>query len=115
MGVRKRRTALPWNVPSPALPHRAVVRRERCPDSRSKPPVVEGSPVTFRNPFDRTEVFTFPPGTTVAQARAQVADLLFKRAQGRLSHNLASQRPQARVSDGQAGRDLPTIERVGLR
>lgn len=81
MGMRKRRTALPWNGPSPALPHRAVVRGERCPDSRSKPPVVEGSPVTFRNPFDRTEVFTFPPGTTVAQARAQVADLLFKRAQ----------------------------------
>jgi hypothetical protein len=41
--------------------------------------------VRFTNPFDATEVFEFPAGTTEAEARAAVADLLLKRAQQRLN------------------------------
>jgi hypothetical protein len=41
------------------------------------------SPVRFRNPFDRTEIFEFPAGTSPAEARDKVADLLMKRAQER--------------------------------
>jgi len=39
--------------------------------------------VLFKNPFDRTEVFEFPPGTTQAEARDAVAKALMERAQGR--------------------------------
>jgi hypothetical protein len=42
--------------------------------------VAQGPPVVFKNPFDATEVFEFPPGTSKAEARAAVADLLLQRA-----------------------------------
>lgn len=47
------------------------------------PPEVEGPPVLFKNPFDDTEVFEFPPGTSPEEARAAVADLLVMRARER--------------------------------
>lgn len=40
-------------------------------------------PVKFPNPFDRKEVFEFPAGTSHAEARQRVAELLLKRAQER--------------------------------
>jgi hypothetical protein len=40
-------------------------------------------PVRFANPFDRTEVFEFPAGTSRAEARRKVAELLMERANGR--------------------------------
>lgn len=42
-----------------------------------------GEPVQFKNPFDRSEVFEFPPGTSPAQARQAVAELLMERARDR--------------------------------
>jgi hypothetical protein len=47
------------------------------------PPEIEGPPVLFKNPFDDTEVFEFPPGTSPEEARAAVADLLVMRARER--------------------------------
>jgi hypothetical protein len=44
----------------------------------------EVPPVRYRNPFDRSEVFEFPPGTTRAQAHDAVAALLLERARGRV-------------------------------
>ncbi len=44
----------------------------------------EGPPVRYRNPFDRSEVFEFPAGTTRAQAHDAVADVLLERARGRI-------------------------------
>lgn len=49
----------------------------------SAPAEVEGPLVRFKNPFDETEVFEFPPGTSREEARAAVADLLIMRAQER--------------------------------
>jgi hypothetical protein len=40
-------------------------------------------PVRFANPFDATEVFEFPPGTSETEAHDAVAGLLMKRAQDR--------------------------------
>jgi hypothetical protein len=40
-------------------------------------------PVRYTNPFDRSEVFEFPPGTTRRQAHDAVAALLIERARGR--------------------------------
>jgi hypothetical protein len=37
-------------------------------------------PVRFANPFDKTEVFDFPAGTTRHEARAAVAEILRQRA-----------------------------------
>jgi hypothetical protein len=37
-------------------------------------------PVVLTNPFDKSEKFTFPPGTSKAEAREQMANLLMQRA-----------------------------------
>ena len=47
------------------------------------PPEPQSKPVKFANPFDATEVFEFPPGTTREEARAQVAEFLLQRARER--------------------------------
>lgn len=49
----------------------------------SEPVVAEAQPLRFKNPFDKSEVFEFPAGTTLEEARASVADLLRQRAQDR--------------------------------
>jgi hypothetical protein len=43
------------------------------------------APVRFTNPFDNTEVFEFPPGTTREEARDAVAQILRERAAERLA------------------------------
>jgi hypothetical protein len=43
-------------------------------------------PVVLTNPFDATEKFTFPPGTSKADARDQMATLLLQRATERRAH-----------------------------
>ena len=43
-------------------------------------------PVVLVNPFDKTEKFTFPPGTSKADARDQMATLLLQRAVERRAH-----------------------------
>jgi hypothetical protein len=49
------------------------------------PPTQDAPLVRFANPFDRTEVFEFPPGTSRAQARSAVAALLRERARERIA------------------------------
>jgi hypothetical protein len=48
-------------------------------------------PVVLVNPFDKTEKFTFPPGTSKAEAREQMATMLLQRAAER-----GANRPRAR-------------------
>ena len=50
-------------------------------------PVVESPPVRFANPFDKTEVFEFPAGTTRVEARDAVAEILRQRALERLAQD----------------------------
>jgi hypothetical protein len=67
--------ALAVDLPSPApLPVEVV---------NLAPPQPE---VVLTNPFDPTEKFTFPPGTSKADAREQMANLLMERAIGRKAH-----------------------------
>jgi hypothetical protein len=47
------------------------------------PPALQTEPVTFANPFDATEVFQFPSGTSETEARQSVAELLMQRARER--------------------------------
>jgi hypothetical protein len=49
----------------------------------SQPAVAQAQPLRYKNPFDKSEVFEFPAGTTLEEARASVADLLRQRAQDR--------------------------------
>lgn len=46
-------------------------------------PTAEGKPVLFANPFDANEVFEFPAGTSEAEARDAVAEVLMDRAMKR--------------------------------
>ena len=69
--------------------------------AQAQAPPEELLPVYFRNPFDASEVFAFPPGTGQSEARDAVADLLLKRARERLS---ALDRPrESRPPHGQGG------------
>ena len=56
--------------------------------------------VVLRNPFDPSEKFTFPPGTSKAEAREQMANLLLERAIGRKAH---VQKGRKLASDQKAG------------
>jgi len=47
------------------------------------PPPPQAQPVTFKNPFDASEVFQFPSGTSEAEARQSVAEILIQRARER--------------------------------
>jgi hypothetical protein len=58
------------------------------PSPMSQPQVAEPAleqrePVRIQNPFDKSEVFEFPPGTSEQTARDTVANTLFQRASGR--------------------------------
>ena len=46
-------------------------------------PPLQPEPVTFTNPFDASEVFQFPSGTSETEARHSVAELLLQRARER--------------------------------
>jgi hypothetical protein len=62
----------------------AVVQAEPTPELQSQSEMAEPEPpVRFANPFDKSEVFEFPPGTTREEARAAVAELLLQRAHER--------------------------------
>jgi len=53
------------------------------PQLASEKPYEPSSPVRMANPFDSSEVFEFPPGTSRAEARESVANLLLQRARER--------------------------------
>ena len=44
----------------------------------------DSEPMRIKNPFDQTEAFEFPPGTSEAEAREAVTKLLMERAHDRL-------------------------------
>ncbi len=74
---------------TPDLPVRTFASTvPQQPDAVAEPIQVvapELPPVRFKNPFDKTEVFEFPAGTTRAEARDAVAEILRQRAQERLA------------------------------
>ncbi|MDB6090470.1 MAG: hypothetical protein JWN85_3254 [Gammaproteobacteria bacterium] len=92
--------------------HRAVDRNPPAPAiaikaSGSAAPAAplltesDSQPVRFKNPFDRSEVFEFPPGTSDAEARQEVANLLLQRAHERQSQ-LRGTRRVGRTGAGSA-------------
>jgi hypothetical protein len=59
-------------------------------------------PVLFRNPFDRSEVFEFPAGTTQAEARDAVAEILMQRARERVTLPSELRRRGGKTAERQA-------------
>jgi hypothetical protein len=80
----KRVAALP--APPPA-----VVAASEPPPEVQPAELPAPEPVVLVNPFDRTEKFTFPPGTSKADARDQMAAMLLQRAAER-----GANRPRSR-------------------
>lgn len=80
-----KRAALP--PPPPAVAPAPEPAPPPVQVAESPPP----EPVVLVNPFDKTEKFTFPPGTSKAEAREQMAALLLQRAAER-----GVNRPRAR-------------------
>lgn len=65
--------------PETFTPVSAKARPASQPSSSKQVPAL-----FFANPFDRSEVFEFPPGTSESDARAAVAEFLIDRARGRV-------------------------------
>jgi hypothetical protein len=61
-------------------PPPAVVPVEAPPPPVQAAEAPPPEPVVLVNPFDKTEKFTFPPGTSKADARDQMAAMLLQRA-----------------------------------
>ena len=68
----------PRITPTPAVASTPPAASE--PAVLAQPQEPQGPPVRVKNPFDATEVFEFPAGTTRAEARRKIADLLLQRA-----------------------------------
>ena len=66
------------------------IARPALPVIPPSPAILQKASVLVRNPFDRTEVFEFPPGTSKAESREKVAALLLQRARERRSQWSAS-------------------------
>jgi hypothetical protein len=54
------------------------------------------------NPFDKKEVFEFPPGTSQVDARDAVADLLAERARDRRGQLVKTPRRNGKTADSGA-------------
>jgi hypothetical protein len=70
----------PIQVAQKVDPEPARVGEERAPTA----PSADSEAMRIKNPFDRTEAFEFPPGTSKAEAREAIAKLLMERAHDRL-------------------------------
>jgi hypothetical protein len=70
----------PIQVAQNVDPNPALVGEERAPTA----PSADSEAMLIKNPFDRTEAFEFPPGTSKAEAHEAVAKLLLERAHDRL-------------------------------
>ena len=66
-----------------AVAHRTSMVTTAAPSGAERPAESLNSSVRFSNPFDASEVFEFPPGTTDKQARQSVAATLLQRARDR--------------------------------
>ena len=58
-------------------PHDTIQRWSKAIDEP------EGEPVRIANPFDESEVFEFPAGTSEVEARAAMSEMLMERARER--------------------------------
>jgi hypothetical protein len=85
----------PHRVAQPVAPLPAMMITPppaSAPAAPAVPAPPPAPPVRVRNPFDATEVFEFPAGTTKAEARQKIADVLLQRAVDRRSQGVQERR-----------------------
>ena len=92
--------APPSPLPATAAPGAAVTAL--TPATASGPSTDQPATVRFANPFDKREVFEFPPGTSQADARDAVADLLADRARDRRGLLVKTPRRNGKTADSGA-------------
>ncbi len=92
-------------APAPAVT-RAAPLAEVAPAGPAEP---QGAPVRIKNPFDATEVFEFPHGTTESEAREAVAERLLSRARDRRAEGLALRRASHVQPDRSAAVQQPEV------
>jgi hypothetical protein len=90
--------ATPVAAPAPATAVPAPATESQQPAESPLP----SAPVRVRNPFDKSETFEFPPGTTLYDARQSVADVLLQRARDRRGQPVGMRR--SRVNGAPAPR-----------
>jgi hypothetical protein len=84
-GVKYAAVSREQDTPLPPTPSPVAVAQTPEPAAATPPPAAEPEPVHFANPFDASEVFEFPPGTTRDEARTAVAEMLLERARSRVA------------------------------
>ena len=70
----------------PSIPAAAPTSTDKAAEVAQPDPVATaytGQPVRVKNPFDHSEVFEFPAGTSLKEARQSVSQILMQRAQDR--------------------------------
>jgi hypothetical protein len=82
-------TAAPTVKPSLSPPVNATNTTQLDARPAAEP---ESEPVRIRNPFDASEIFEFPPGTSQADARESVAAALLERARDRIGRLAGAKR-----------------------
>ena len=97
----------PKTAAQAVMPTVAAAAHAEAP-THAEPATVENVPTRFANPFDASEVFEFPPGTTQDAARESVAETLLQRARDRRiqigsvkvrDHRSAALRARALISE----------------
>jgi hypothetical protein len=71
-------------------------------------PAPAPAPVRIENPFDKTEVFEFPPDTPAGDAREAVAQWLLERARERAAHRAGPAEPREQVAAASPDRVIVT-------
>ncbi len=106
------RTQTPQTQAQPTAANAAPTPTEAAqqPAASSETPL---HPLRLRNPFDKSETFEFPPGTTTAEARQSVAELLLQRARDRRSQPVGVQRSRAnRTPRGRATKSTDVAQNI---
>ena len=70
-------------VPAAPEPEAAAPETEAAPDPATAATAAQPQPVRVKNPFDHSEVFEFPAGTSLKEARQSMAQTLMQRAHDR--------------------------------
>ena len=88
--------------PTPTVSEPNTPEALAAPDQAAAQNPTEPEPVRVKNPFDHSEVFEFPAGTSLKEARQSIADILMQRAHERgippLRSTRADRHPVARSS-----------------
>jgi hypothetical protein len=104
-GIEQQQTNPATPNPQPQQPPPAPAAVAPAADPQQPAESQPTPPVRFKNPFDRSEIFEFPAGTNLEDARQSVAGLLLQRARDRRHPRMAERHIINGVTPGRPARD----------